>query len=35
MAGLLVAGSALWLTLAHPRQPGSGDLLYFLHPGGT
>ncbi|WP_152365371.1 DUF2306 domain-containing protein [Microlunatus speluncae] len=30
VAGLLVAGSALWLTLAFQRQPGSGDLLYVL-----
>ncbi len=30
IAGLVVAASALWLTLAFPRQPGSGDLLYVL-----
>jgi len=29
-AGLLVAGSALWMTLFYERQPGTGDLLYFL-----
>ena len=29
-AGLLVAGSALWMTLAYPPQPGTGDLLYLL-----
>ena len=29
-AGLLVAGSALWLTLFYPPQPGTGDLLYVL-----
>jgi uncharacterized membrane protein len=29
-AGLLVAGSALWLTLAYPPQPRAGDLLYVL-----
>jgi uncharacterized membrane protein len=30
VAGLLVAGSALWMTLAYERQPGTGDLLYLL-----
>jgi uncharacterized membrane protein len=30
VAGLLVAGSALWLTLFYPRQPGTGDLLHAL-----
>jgi uncharacterized membrane protein YozB (DUF420 family) len=29
-AGLAVAGSALWLTLFYPPQPGTGDLLYAL-----
>lgn len=29
-AGLLVAGSALWMTLLYARQPGTGDLLYLL-----
>ena len=29
-AGLAVAGSALWLTLAYPPKPGTGDLLYLL-----
>jgi uncharacterized membrane protein len=29
-AGLLVAASALWLTLFYPPQPGTGDLLYAL-----
>ena len=28
VAGLLVAGSALWLTLFYAPQPGTGDLLY-------
>jgi hypothetical protein len=27
-AGVLVAGSALWLTLFYKAQPGTGDLLY-------
>jgi uncharacterized membrane protein len=27
-AGLLVAGSALWLTLGYPPQPGTGGLLH-------
>jgi uncharacterized membrane protein len=30
VAGLLVAGSALWLTLAYSPKPGTGDLLYVL-----
>ena len=30
VAGLLVAGSALWLTVFYPPQPGTGDLLYAL-----
>jgi uncharacterized membrane protein len=30
VAGLLVAGSALWLTLAYSPKPGTGDLLYAL-----
>jgi uncharacterized membrane protein len=30
VAGLLVAGSALWLTLFYAPQPGTGDLLYVL-----
>ncbi|WP_432479890.1 DUF2306 domain-containing protein [Nocardioides sp. GXQ0305] len=30
VAGLLVALSALWLTLAHDPKPGTGDLLYVL-----
>lgn len=30
VAGLLVAGSALWLTLFYAAQPGTGDLLYVL-----
>jgi uncharacterized membrane protein len=29
-AGLLVAISALWMTLFYERQPGTGDLLYLL-----
>jgi uncharacterized membrane protein YozB (DUF420 family) len=29
-AGLVVAGSALWLTLFVPPKPGTGDLLYLL-----
>ncbi|MDF1602733.1 DUF2306 domain-containing protein [Nocardioides sp. YIM 152315] len=28
--GLLVVGSALWLTLFYPAQPGTGDLLYVF-----
>jgi uncharacterized membrane protein len=30
VAGLAVAGSALWLTLFYPPQPGTGDLLFLL-----
>ncbi len=30
VAGLLVAGSALWMTLAFAQKPGTGDLLYVL-----
>lgn len=30
VAGLLVAISALWMTLFHEAQPGTGDLLYVL-----
>jgi uncharacterized membrane protein len=30
VAGLLVAGSALWLTLFYAPQPGTGDLLFML-----
>lgn len=30
VAGLAVAGSALWLTLFYEAQPGTGDLLYML-----
>jgi uncharacterized membrane protein len=30
VAGLLVAISALWLTLFYEAQPGTGDLLYLL-----
>jgi uncharacterized membrane protein len=30
VAGLLVAGSALWMTLLYSPKPGTGDLLYFL-----
>lgn len=29
IAGVLVAGSALWMTLVYARQPGTGDLLYI------
>jgi uncharacterized membrane protein len=29
-AGLLVAGSALWMTLFYAPQPGTGSLLYLL-----
>jgi len=29
-AGLLVAGSALWLTLGYPPKAGTGDLLYAM-----
>jgi uncharacterized membrane protein len=30
VAGMLVAGSALWMTLRYAPQPGTGDLLYVL-----
>jgi uncharacterized membrane protein len=30
VAGLAVAGSALWLTLGYAPKPGTGDLLYVL-----
>ena len=30
VAGLLVAASALWMTLLYAAQPGTGDLLYVL-----
>jgi uncharacterized membrane protein len=30
VAGLVVAGSALWLTLFYQAQPGTGDLLFLL-----
>jgi uncharacterized membrane protein len=30
VAGLLVAGSALWMTLLYTHKPGTGDLLYIL-----
>ncbi len=30
LAGLLVAGSALWMTLLYSQKPGTGDLLYVL-----
>jgi uncharacterized membrane protein len=30
VAGLMVAGSALWLTLGYAARPGTGDLLYVL-----
>ncbi len=30
LAGLMVAGSALWLTLFYDPQPGTGHLLYAL-----
>lgn len=30
VAGLLVAGSALWMTSLYPQKPGTGDLLYVL-----
>jgi uncharacterized membrane protein YozB (DUF420 family) len=29
-AGLVVAGSSLWLTTSYPPEPGTGDLLYVL-----
>lgn len=30
LAGLLVAGSALWMTLTFAQKPGTGDILYVL-----
>ncbi len=30
VAGLLVAGSAVWMTLLYPDKPGTGDLLHLL-----
>ena len=30
LAGLLVAGSALWMTIGYAAKPGTGDLLYVL-----
>jgi uncharacterized membrane protein len=30
VAGLLVAGSAIWMTLTYAAKPGTGDLLYFF-----
>ena len=30
LAGLAVAGSALWMTLLYEQKPGTGDLLYVL-----
>ncbi len=30
VAGLLVAASALWMTLLYAQQPGTGELLYVL-----
>ena len=30
VAGLVVAGSALWMTLVYAQKPGTGDLLYVL-----
>jgi uncharacterized membrane protein len=30
VAGLMVAGLALWLTLGYAPQPGTGELLFFL-----
>lgn len=30
LAGLLVAGSALWMTLQYAQKPGTGDLLFAL-----
>ena len=30
VAGLLVAASAVWMTLFYPAQPGTGELLYAL-----
>jgi len=33
VAGLLVAGSALWMTLLYDGKPGTGELLYVLRLG--
>jgi uncharacterized membrane protein len=33
VAGLLVAGSALWMTLLYAQKPGTGDLLHGLRLG--
>jgi len=30
VAGLMVAASALWMTVLYAKQPGTGDLLYVL-----
>lgn len=30
VAGLMVAGSALWMTIGYAAKPGTGDLLYVL-----
>jgi hypothetical protein len=30
LAGMMVAGSALWMTLTYAAKPGTGDLLYVL-----
>ncbi|MGN6576032.1 MAG: DUF2306 domain-containing protein [Nocardioides sp.] len=30
LAGLLVAGSGMWMTLTYAAQPGTGDLLYLF-----
>lgn len=30
LLGLVVAGSALWMTLCYPRQPGTGGLAYLF-----
>jgi uncharacterized membrane protein len=30
VAGMCVAGSALWMTLAYSQKPGTGDLLFVL-----
>src|SRR5262249_5752581 len=32
VAGLMVAASALWMTLLYAQKPGTGDLLYVLRP---
>lgn len=33
IAGLVVAGSAIWLTLGYPPKPGTGSLLFVLRLG--